>query len=188
MKNLRFIFLIFPIFWGCNELEIVEPLQETQQNVISLNYKKSETVSRAIGGEPCIVKGDCASFFCSARIECGCDETPKCNCSWSSCDCDCEKKGRQGTVEPVFYAVELYEDYLDNMASLEILSLNSTFEEVQAIAAIVQEILSAVDNTDLLAYSTSSKYLYSYVNDIQDESAKTEINEWFNSRGINYAI
>ncbi len=183
MKPLLFILTVLFVF-SCDLNRTVDELTVRDHRMIILTSDSQEVKKRNIGGDPCTVKGSCTSVTCGANIECGCDETPKCECSWAVCKCDCEKKGLRIIVDPKAYSVNIYQEYLDNLNSLKDLSNSSDYFENTQIAPIVNAILKSIENNDLNAYMINAEHLYDYVHSIQNENAKSEINEWFASRNI----
>jgi len=113
---------------------------------------------------------------CSAKIECGCDESPVCKCSWADCGCNCEKKGKLIVkYEPV---------YFENMNSLISLSNPSNNTELHQIQYFVFDILTSIENEDYESSSSNGKALYNFVHSMTSDEAKQTINDWFVFRGI----
>ncbi len=183
MKYLFFVLISLTIF-SCDLDSSSDDILVGDNSKITLTSTNQEIENRESGGDPCIVKGNCSSMTCSAAIECGCDETPKCECSWSVCKCDCEKKGSAIIVDPKKYSVEIYQEYLNNLNSLKDLSNSSNYSENTQISPLIDGVLSSIENNDLDEYGANAEYLYDYVHSIQNEDAKAEINEWFTSRNI----
>ncbi len=154
----------------------------SQQNGSNQEINNAENVILAIAGNslPCTVDGRCEGYFCSASIECGCDETPKCECSWVTCKCDCEKKGRIGVI--------LYPEYTDIMNSLKQLVLNNSNSELNNISSDIDLVLQSVEERDYSNFIYNSQKLYDDVHSLKSTESKDLINHWFSDKNIDDEI
>lgn len=117
--------ILLVIFSACeqnllDENKVVSTSVKEKSGLLFAMYApkgQEEIILREVGGPKCTVKGKCSAAFCSAEIECGCDESPKCKCTLLECKCDCEKKGQSGGGESsrliVGMTEEQYNDALD---------------------------------------------------------------------------
>ncbi len=164
--------------WACSDYagrDAVVPskksgYQQTVARIIEATYN---------AGGSCKVKSDCTGWTCTAKITCGCDESPRCSCGVFICQCDCEGKEK--------VSVEIPSGQYDNLLVLSSMLQNMTSPASQMMYQASLSYISAFSNNDYNLYLTSAQIMESNLYHLS-QPEKNILNNWFASIGASHIV